>query len=103
MQSVPRRQWIEFLEDLEIDGEVRVSSRELEPSTEEGWTVRSAGFDPFDHLIEVVLDNHEVTVRVLLEDPQAIAFDGPSRAPQWLHITTPEGDFEMNARTASGR
>ncbi len=99
MQPVPRHDWIEFLDALDIDGDVRVSHNELKPPTGEGWKLRSADFDPFDQLIEIVLGNHQVSVRVLLEDPRSIAFDGTERAPRCVRIRTADGAFEMTARS----
>lgn len=102
VQSVPRHQWIEFLDDLHIDGEVKVSHGELRDPTSEGWKIRSADFDPFEHLIEIVLENHHVSVRVLLEDPRSLSFEGSERAPRRLRIRTAEGSFEMAARSDDG-
>ncbi len=101
MQPVPRHDWIEFLDALDIDGDVRVSHSELKPPTDEGWRLCSADFDPFDHLIEIVLGNHDASVRVLLEDPRSVAFEGSERAPRRVRIRTADGTFEVTARSVA--
>lgn len=98
MQAVPRRDWIEFLDALEIDGEVDLVSAHLPQPADGGWMVRAADFDPFDHVIEIILDNQEVTVRLLIDDPRVVSFEGDARSPSKIEIESSDGVVAVAAR-----
>jgi hypothetical protein len=103
MQAVPRHDWIEFLDALEIEGEVTLASflfarpDDVPRRVGNQWTVRLADFDPFDHVIEVILDNHEVSVRLLIDDPKTVTYEGETHSPTRLLIGSNEGVVEVSA------
>jgi hypothetical protein len=84
---------MEWLEDLEFADPVEISGDARLAVT--SWHLRSADFDPFEDLIELVLDDGSGLLRVILEGPLEILVDGDERHPDAIQIRTSEGVFEM--------
>jgi hypothetical protein len=89
---------MEFLDALDVDGEVDLVSSHLDHPAGLPWKIRSADFDPFDHVIEIVLDNHEVSVRLLIDNPRMVKFEGDEHSPSRLLIGSDDGVVEMSGR-----
>jgi hypothetical protein len=98
MQAVPRHEWIEFLDALHVDGEVDLVSSHLEHPDGVPWTIRSADFDPFEHVIEMILDNHEISIRLLIDNPRKVEFEGDEQSPSRLLIGSDDGVVEVTGR-----
>jgi hypothetical protein len=91
MRRIPRSQWIEWLDSLAPSTKVAVVSDEDHRPANGGWTFRSADYDPFDDVVEIVLDDERGRLRVLLESPSEILAVGPDGDPEHITILSADG------------
>ena len=91
MRRIPRCDWIEWLDALVLSTKVAIVSDEDHRPTEGGWTFRSADYDPFDDVLEIVLDDERGRLRVLLESPSEILSVGPDCDPEHITILSADG------------
>jgi hypothetical protein len=91
MRRIPRSQWIEWLDELAIDGKVAVVSDDKCRPTHQGWVFLSAGYDPFDDLVEVMLQDERGPLRLLLESPSEILAVGTDADPEHITILAADG------------
>jgi hypothetical protein len=100
MRRIPRDEWIEWLDGLVISGEVWVVSDDQPRSDTAGWTFRSADFDPFDDVVEIILDDDRGRVRILLESPSEILAVGNDTNPDHLTFIAPDGPLVITRSPA---
>jgi hypothetical protein len=93
MRRIPRTQWIEWLDGLHISGKVAVVSDDHAEPTDGAWSFRSADYDPFDDVVEIVLDDDRGRLRVLVESPSEILAVGTDCNPDHVTIIAPDGPF----------
>jgi hypothetical protein len=98
MRAVPRREWMEFLDGLDVGGEVNLVSSHLDHPTGVRWMIQKADFEPFERVIEIVLDNHEARVRLLIDNPRTVRFEGDEQSPSRLLIGSDAGVVEVTTR-----
>jgi hypothetical protein len=91
MRRIPRSEWIEWLDSLAITSKVAVVADEDHRPANGGWTFRSADYDPFDDVVEIVLDDERGHLRVLLESPSEILAVGPDCDPEHITILSADG------------
>jgi hypothetical protein len=91
MRRIPRCDWIEWLDALAPSTKVAIVSDEDHRPANGGWTFRSADYDPFDDVLEVVLDDERGHLRVLLESPSEILSVGPDCDPEHITILSADG------------
>lgn len=93
MRRIPRSEWIEWLDGLQITGKVAVVSDDHAEPRDGGWVFRSADYDPFDDVVEIVLDDDRGRLRVLVESPSEILAVGTDGNPDHITILAPDGPF----------
>ncbi|MGF1666723.1 MAG: hypothetical protein ACFCVC_10680 [Acidimicrobiia bacterium] len=91
MRRIPRSEWIEWLDSLALSSKVAVVSDEDHRPANGGWTFRSADYDPFDDVVEIVLDDERGRLRVLLESPSEILAVGADSDPEHITILSADG------------
>ncbi len=91
MRRIPRSEWIEWLDALTLSSKVAVVSDEDHQPANGGWNLRSADYDPFDDVVEIVLDDERGRLRVLLESPSEILAVGPDGDPEHITILSADG------------
>lgn len=90
MRRLLRTEWIEWLESLSMEGAVEL---EGVPGAKRGpFLLRECDYSPFDDVVELVLDGDAVhPLRVLIDDPRAISYDGASGEIRKIVIETATG------------
>ena len=91
MRRIPRSEWIEWLDGLHISGPVAIVSDDRAGPGNGGWIFRSADYDPFEDVLEIVLDDDQGRLRVLLESPSEILAVGTDANPEHVTIIAPDG------------
>jgi hypothetical protein len=94
MNRVGRRDWIEWLDALKPSTAVDLPTAR---GADRRWRFKRADYDPFEDVVEIVLEDDVGSLRVLLDAPHAIEYAGPARSPDRIVITTDEGPFELSS------
>lgn len=95
MRRIPRCDWIEWLDALSPRTKVAIVSDEDHRLATGGWTFRSADYDPFDDVVEIVLDDDGGRLRVLVESPTEILAIGTDCNPDHITILARDGRLEI--------
>ena len=92
MSDVPRKAWIEWLDELAVDGPTRVEAHPGGDSAE-GILTR-IDYDPFDDVLEVVVSTSGSLKRFLLDAPTTISADR-HRAPRSITVRSRHGSIAV--------
>lgn len=91
MRRIPRHEWMEWLDGLDMSEAVVIVSHDGIGGDDRDWRLCSADFDPFENVIEIVLADSERRVRMLVEAPTEILAAGPDRDPSHIKILASDG------------